>query len=114
MADTEGAAVPKAPLERIRSLAASDAIRVTQHAHEEMVAESILIDEVLETIASAQIVEDYPDHKRGPCCLLAGATRTGRSLHVVCTTECPVLIIITAYEPVPPKWETPIRRRKQS
>jgi hypothetical protein len=103
-----------AELGRIRSLVAANAIRLTQHAHEEMVEESIQLNEVLEVIANAQIIENYPEHKRGPCCLLAGATRTGRNLHVVCTTECPVLIVITVYEPGLPKWETPTQRRKQS
>jgi len=84
---------------------------VTQHAQEEMDAEAITMDEVLSAIAVGRVIEDYPDHRRGACCLVYGTTPTGRPLHVVCTTDRPLLIIITVYEPQPPKWVTPTERR---
>ena len=95
---------------RIRDLAAAGAYRVTRHAHEEMVAEDISLGEVLEAIATGVVLEDYPAHRRGPCCLLSGETRAGRPLHIVCTTELPAVVLVTIYEPKPPKWETPRRR----
>lgn len=98
-------------LRRIRAHAASANFRVTQHAQQEMVEETITLDETLEAIAAGQILENHPLHRRGPCCLLYGVTPAGRNLHVVCTTAQPVLIIITVYEPLPPKWPTPTQRR---
>ncbi len=98
-------------LTRIQRQAAAEAIRVTQHAQEEMDAEEITLDEVLAAIANGQILEDYSEHRRGPCCLLCGRTYIGRSLHVVCTTAQTRLIIITVYEPLPPKWVSPTQRR---
>lgn len=98
-------------LARIRTQAAERAIRITDHAREEMEEESITLAEVLEAIAHGQIIENYPDHKRGPCCLLYGLTARKRPLHVVCTTSLPKLVIITAYVPVPPKWIAPTERR---
>ena len=97
-------------LERLREQAATENIRLTQHAHQEMVEESISFDEVLQTIATARVLENYPTHKRGPCCLLGGVSDTGRPVHVVCTTAQPTLIVITVYEPRPPKWVTPSER----
>ena len=76
-----------------------------------MDAEEITLDEVLAAIANGQILENYAEHKRGPCCLLYGRTQQGRPLHVVCTTAQPLLIIITVYEPLPPKWVSSIQRR---
>jgi len=107
-------------LEQIRARAAAENIRITQHAQHEMVEEDITLDEVLQAIATGNIVENYPEHRRGACCLLNGHTQQGRSLHTVCTTaqrlgfaqKPPVLIIITAYEPKPPKWVTPTQRRR--
>ncbi len=99
-------------LERIRVQAGIENIRVTPHAQQEMVEENIILDEVLEAIATGQIIENYPEHRRGPCCLLNGLTQQGRSIHIVCTTAQPVLIIITTYEPKPPKWITPTQRRQ--
>ena len=102
----------EAILERIRAQAGAENIRITQHAQQEMVEENITLDEVLEAIATGQILENYPKHRRGACCLLNGFTRQGRPLHIICATTRPVLIIITVYEPRPPKWITPTRRRR--
>jgi hypothetical protein len=98
-------------LERIRAQAAVENIRVTQHAQQEMVEEDVVLDQVLEVISTGRILESYPEHRRGACCLLCGFTRSERPLHIVCTTARPELIIITVYEPRPPKWITPTQRR---
>jgi len=99
-------------LRALRTQAASSTIRVTLHATSEMMEEAIALDDVLEAIGAddATILEDYPEHRRGACCLVGGSTRQGRPLHVVCTTAQPVLVIITVYEPKPPKWITPRTR----
>lgn len=101
----------EAILNQIRQQASTENYRVTQHAQQEMVEEDVLLDELLEAIASGQIVENYPHHQRGACCLISGFSQT-RPLHIVCTTSQPTLIIITVYEPKPPKWATPTERRR--
>jgi hypothetical protein len=98
--------------ERVRAQANVENLRITQHAQQEMVEENIVLDEVLEAIATGQVLENYPEHRRGACCLFNGHTQSDRPLHIVCTTTRPVLIIITAYEPRPPKWITPTQRRR--
>ena len=100
-------------LDRIRSQATSGWIRITQHAHEEMVEEGISLADVLQAIQNSTMLEYYSEHRRGPCCLLNGFTSAGRPVHVVCTTAQQVLILITVYEPKPPKWETPIQRSER-
>ena len=99
-----------AALQRIRAQSAAEEIRITIHAQQEMVDEDISLDQVRQAVANSQILENYPEHRRGPCCLVSGDTVAGRPLHVVCTTAQPVLIIITTYEPKPPKWATPTQR----
>ena len=101
-------------LERLRHQAATENLRITQHAHREMIEEEITLDEVLEAIAGGQVLESYLEHLRGACCLVNGTTRGERPLHVVCTTQLPILIIITAYEPKAPKWLTPTERNRSS
>lgn len=100
-------------LERIRAQAAAENIRITQHAQQEMVEEEITLGELLEAVASGQILENYPEHRRGACCLLNGFTRSARPIHMVCTTARPLLIIVTVYEPKLPKWITPTQRRQE-
>lgn len=98
-------------LDLIRRQADRDEIRITQHAQQEMVEERISMDDLLHTLTNARIIENYPEHRRGACCLLHGTDATGRNIHIVCSTAHPVLIVITAYLPLPPKWVTPGQRR---
>jgi hypothetical protein len=99
--------------ERLSRQAVKVRFRVTAHAHQEMVEESIVLDDVISVLRRATVIENYPDHKRGPCCLVYGQDKTGRNLHVVCTTSLESAIIITVYEPKPPKWRTPFARGKR-
>ena len=101
-------------LKQIRICANEENIRFTVHAQQEMVEEAITLDEVLEAIKVGHILENYPEHRRGACCLLNGFTSNRRPLHIVCTTVRPTLILITVYEPKPPKWITPIQRRSNA
>lgn len=97
-------------LGRMRAQAKARDIYFTEHAEREMFEEIISTEEILDAIPTGQILENYPKHRRGPCCLLCGSTRHDRPLHIVCTTAQPALIIITVYEPKPPKWITPTQR----
>ncbi len=97
----------------IRDLARDEKVRVTQHAQQEMAEDGVTLDEVLSAVEVGAIIEHYPVHRRGACCLIHGHTPSGRSLHIVCTTDTPVLILITVYEPTPPKWITPTQRRSR-
>jgi len=101
-------------LARIQAQAAARQIRISAHAQQRMAAGRIRLTEVLEAIVTGQILEDYPVHRRGACCLLVGYTTAGRPLHVVCTSTTPLLVLITVYEPTPPKWITPTQRRNSS
>lgn len=98
-------------VDTIRIQARTGNLRVTLHAQQEMTEEQISLDDVLEAIAQGVILEDYPQHRRGACCLIYGRTLAGRAVHVVCTSGRPTLIIITVYEPKLPKWLTPTQRR---
>ena len=100
-------------LKRIVAQAGAEKIRITQHAQQEMVEDDATLDEVLEAISKGKILENYPAHRRGACCLIHGVAKDKRPLHIVCTTERSVLIIITVYRPKPPKWITPIQRREK-
>jgi hypothetical protein len=99
---------------RIREQAAARAIRLTLHAHQEMVEEGITVNDLHTSLEEGILLENYPDHRRGPCCLVCGQADSGRFVHIVCTTELPDLVIITVYEPKPPKWETPFKRGSAS
>lgn len=97
-------------LAQVRAQAQAENIRLTVHAHQEMVEKDFTLDDILAALASGQMLENYPEHRRGACCLIGGTSQQGRPLHIVCTTAGPVLIIITVCEPKLPRWVTPTTR----
>ncbi|MFZ0727812.1 MAG: DUF4258 domain-containing protein, partial [Desulfobacterales bacterium] len=66
----------------------------------------ISVAEVAAAIATrSEVIEDYPDDKYGPSCLILGYTKKGRPLHVQCSYPSRTLVkIITLYEPDPDLW----------
>jgi hypothetical protein len=101
-------------MSRLRDQCSQGAIRVTIHTHQEMVEEDISYESMAAALSKGIVVENYPDHKRGSCCLVCGQNHEGRFLHICCTTSLEVVVIITVYEPKPPKWITPYQRRSKN
>jgi hypothetical protein len=88
----------------------------TRHARHEMETEErgeIRDDEVAEAILVGKIIEDYPEGKPYPSCLIYGKTSSRRPLHVVCAYAGDIekAIIITVYEPSTSQWIDFERRR---
>ena len=49
-------------------------------------------------VDASQIIEDYPDDKYGPSCLILGFTLTNRPVHIQCSYPSrPLIKIITLY-----------------
>jgi len=86
-------------------------VKISLHATEEALAETITRAELEAVLSNAQVLEDYGDWWLGPSCLVHGRTAGGRDLHAVVSYAGLPVTIITVYEPRPPKWITPFRRR---
>lgn len=86
--------------------------RLTLHAFERCVERNISPEELKDVIMSGEIIENYPEDKYGPSCLIYGTTKSGKILHVQCSIE-PVWII-TVYEPTvkPDEWDETFKRRR--
>jgi hypothetical protein len=98
--------------EDIKRAAENDEFVLSQHAHEERQAESIGIDDIKTAILNGEIVESYPEDKRGESYLIFGYSNV-RPIHVVCgKSKIGWLKVITVYIPSPPKWVTPKQRGK--
>ena len=78
----------------------------SKHAVDQSIIRDISVTEVEEAIASStEVIEDYPEDKYGPSCLILGFTNTGRPLHVQCSYPSrPLIKIITVYDPDPNLW----------
>ena len=77
--------------------------RFSDHAVKRMIKRSIDRAEVEDTVLSGEVIEEYPDDKYSPSCLIYGRTKTGRHLHVQLSLP-PEVVIITAYEPDKAEW----------
>ena len=87
-------------IEAIRTVVAKGEFEVSRHALERMLVRHIALSDVVEAIANAEVIEDYPDDKYGPSCLLLGFTRSGRAIHVQVSHPSRVpLKIVTIYGP---------------
>ena len=77
--------------------------RWRQHAIERSIERDITEEEMADAIQAGEIIEEYPQDKYGPSCLILGETQAGRPLHVQCSLP-PMVRIIILYEPAPEEW----------
>lgn len=97
----------------IKAKVAESGFELSKHAAMQSITRGITTSEVHQAIARAEVIEDYPNDKYGPSCLLSGWTQQGRPLHVQCTYPSrSVLKIITVYEPDPELWIDFRQRRR--
>lgn len=92
-------------IEEIRNKIVQNQFEFSQHALNQSIVRQISVQELREAIANGEIIEDYPDDKYGPSCLIVGFTVAVRALHVQCSYPSrPLVKIITLYQPHPELW----------
>jgi hypothetical protein len=99
-------------IDEIRQQLQSGNFELTRHGLKRLVERNISRSEIIETGKNAIIIEDYPEDKYSPSCLLLGLTINNRPLHLqVSRRESDVLTIITLYEPDLREWNNYKQRR---
>ena len=89
----------------LRKKIADGLFEFTEHAVDQSIIRHITVQEIREAFANSQIIEDYPDDKYGPSCLVLGFTVADRPLHILCSHPSRQLVkIVTLYEPDPDQW----------
>ena len=93
-------------LEEIRTKILRRQYELSKHAVDQSIIRDISIVEIEEAIRNrSEIIEDYPDDKYGPSCLILGFTQAGRPLHLQCSYPIrPLIKVVTLYEPDPDLW----------
>jgi hypothetical protein len=92
-------------IEQIRAKIKAGRFEFSKHAVDNSILRRISVQEVREAVANGAIIEDYPDDKYGPSCLVLGFTQGGRPLHIQCSHPSrPLVKIITLYEPNADDW----------
>ena len=87
-------------IDEIREIFVRSEFVLSRHATDQAILRNIYMQEVSEAIRSGELIEDYPDDKYGPSCLILGFTKGGRPLHIQCTyPQSSGVRIVTLYEP---------------
>ena len=100
---------------RIINLLRDGQARISSHGYDEMAEDGILAGDVIDGVADAVVIEDYPDYPKGPCALVLQRDRGGRPIHVVWGIpqgQTSPAVLVTAYRPDPIRWTEDFLRRK--
>ena len=78
----------------------------SKHAVDQSIIREISVAEIEQAMSNlSEVIEDYPDDKYGPSCLILGFTDSGRPLHIQCSYPSrPLIKIVTVYQPDPELW----------
>ncbi len=78
--------------------------RYSVHALEQMLEKGIRVNDVENALGrdDPELIEDYPFHVHGPCCLILGWADLARPLHAV--VGYPAYSVVTVYEPDSARW----------
>jgi hypothetical protein len=81
-------------------------LRITDHADEEALADKLSFDEIFFSVFQGEIIEEYPDDRPYPSCLVYGDTFVGEPVHSVWAYNeaNQWAVLITTYRPDPERW----------
>jgi hypothetical protein len=102
-------------LDRVRRLIVSGKVRASRHGYQELEKDKLFYEDILLSIDTAVVVEQYPDYAKGPCVLVRQTVDIATPVHVLrgiaAGTEEPA-VLVTAYRPDPAQWDEDYLRRK--
>jgi len=81
-------------------------IRISDHADEEPQSDHLSFDEIFASVFQGEIIEEYPEDRPYPSCLVYGETLKREPIHSVWAynEENQWAVLITVYRPDPRRW----------
>ncbi len=69
-------------IDEIHTKVAAYEFEFSKHAVDQSITRRISVQEIRESIFNGEVIENYPEDKYGPSCLIYGKTAGGRAIHV--------------------------------
>ena len=93
-------------IESIAENIKSNRARITDHADEEASNDGLTCNEIVDSIPTGEIIEQYPDDKPYPSFLILSKNRKGEPIHSVWAYNhvTKASALITVYRPDPEQW----------
>ena len=101
-------------IDRISDAVRANRVRVTDHADEEAQSDRLSINDILGSVFQGEVIEEYPNDKPYPSCLVYGRTPRAEPVHTVWAynEENRWVVLVTVYRPDPERWIDFRRRRR--
>ncbi len=84
----------------------SQRYHITHHAEEEALDDQLNFDEIFYSVSNGEIIENYPQDRPYPSCLIYGTNIAGEPIHSVWAYDekNQRAVLITVYRPDPTRW----------
>jgi len=103
-------------LEAIKQLVTAQEVRISEHGYDELAEDAIYVRDIIEGVAKATVIEDYPTFRKGRAVLVLQFDRDGRPIHVVWGIRkgfTSPAVVVTAYRPNPVRWDRTFTKRQK-
>lgn len=100
-------------IEDLQKLCKENNVEWSLHSLKRIRERNIKSKEVIDCILNGEIIEDYPDDRPLPSCLIYGKVKA-KHLHIVVASDNIRIYIITAYVPNSDEWESNYKTRKDN
>jgi len=101
-------------LAEVQELVADGRARVSEHGFRELKEDAIHLANVVQGLARAQTVEEYPEYHNGPSVPVLQRDAKDRPIHALwgmSKANRDEAVLITAYRPDPARWSADFLRR---
>lgn len=99
-------------IEDLQTYLRENKIFISSHAAERLRQRKITTTDITTVIETGEIIEQYPDDKPFPSCLIMGKNASGEILHLVSADNGAAALIITGYQPDRDRWCDDFKTRK--
>ena len=99
----------------VRKLVKERDLRVSSHGYDELAEDGIFVRDIVASVETGQVVEDYPEFGKGPCVLVLQRDADGEPVHVewgIPKGHSRSAVLVTAYRPDPSRWISDFLGRK--